>query len=147
MSNFKVKKEELRILAEKYNEEGRQAICEILQSKYEIKTPNTVIKRMQNVESFHYDATLDQFLFHQTASPDKVFLSMDELCTPIIQVRADSNDTSHNNKPQAMEKLIQELIGDRLLEISKYVVMDPLSRKVIIEKTLLITDGYQVVLN
>ncbi len=147
MPNFKVKKEELRILAEKYNEEGRQAICEILQSKYEVKTPNTVIKRMQNVECFHYDAALDQFLFHQTTSPDKVFLSMDELCTPIVQVRADSNDTPHNNKPQAMQNLIQELIGDRLLEISKYVVMDPLSKKVIIEKTLLITDGYQVILN
>ncbi len=147
MPNLKVKKEELRILAEKYNEEGRQAVCEILQSKYEIKAPNTVIKRMRSVESFHYDSTLDQFLFHQSVSPDEVFLSMDELCAPASQVVTNSNDTLHDTKPQAMEKLIQELIGDRLLEISKYVVIDPLSRKVIIEKSSLMTDGYQVVLH
>ncbi len=146
MANYKVSIEELKVLAQKYNTEGRRAICNILQTQYEVKSPNTVIKRMRSIEAFRYDSNLDRFLFHQNESPDDVFLSMDELCTPMVQAPLNAEDVVYSHKkPQAMEKLIQELIGDRLLAISKYVIMDPLSKTVIIENTSLIAEGYQVI--
>lgn len=44
-----------------------------------------------------------------------------------------------------MEKLIRDLIGDRLLELSRYVALDTLSKTMIIDKTSLENDGYQLV--
>lgn len=41
--------------------------------------------------------------------------------------------------------LIRELIGNRLLELSKYVTIDSLSKRIIIDKTTLTTDGYQLI--
>lgn len=40
-----------------------------------------------------------------------------------------------------MDKLIQEQIGDRLLELSKY----SLSKRIIVDKITLSQDGYQLV--
>ena len=44
-----------------------------------------------------------------------------------------------------MEKLVMELIGDKLLELSRYVVMDTLNKKMIIDKTALTDAGYILV--
>ncbi|WP_292146763.1 hypothetical protein [Butyrivibrio sp.] len=44
-----------------------------------------------------------------------------------------------------MEKLVKELIGDRLLELSRYVVMDTLNKTMIIDKTALTDAGYTLV--
>ena len=44
-----------------------------------------------------------------------------------------------------MDKLIRELIGDRLLELSKYVTIDYLSKRIIVDKITLETDGYQLI--
>ena len=49
------------------------------------------------------------------------------------------------SRPEAMEKLVRELIGDRLLELSRYVALDTLSKTMIIDKTSLESDGYQLV--
>jgi hypothetical protein len=44
-----------------------------------------------------------------------------------------------------MEKLIQELIGDKLLAISRYVNMNTSDRTIIIDRTSLQNDGYQII--
>ena len=44
-----------------------------------------------------------------------------------------------------MEKLIQELLGDRLLELSRYISLDSLSKTMIIDQTSLKSAGYRVV--
>ena len=45
----------------------------------------------------------------------------------------------------APDKLIRELIGDRLLELNKYVTIDSLSKRIIVDKTTLGQDGYKLV--
>ncbi len=44
-----------------------------------------------------------------------------------------------------MESLVKELISDRLLELSRYIVMDTSSRIIMIDVTTMEADGYQVV--
>jgi len=46
---------------------------------------------------------------------------------------------SENNevKSDAMEKLVRELIGGRLLELSRYVILDTMNKTMIIYKTML----------
>jgi hypothetical protein len=43
-----------------------------------------------------------------------------------------------------MEKLIQQLLGDRLLELSKYITLESSSKTMIIDQTSLKNDGYQL---
>ena len=73
-------------------------------------------------------------------------MSMDELCSPMVpqHVMPETGKIS-SSRPEAMEKLIRDLIGDRLLELSRYVALDTLSKTMIIDKTSLENDGYQLV--
>lgn len=56
------------------------------------------------------------------AVADDVFMSIDELCAskPIVKNIKESNVDSFQEKENAMRKLIQDLLGDRLLEMNRY---------------------------
>ena len=78
-----------------------------------------------------------------TESEDMVFMTIDELCASNKNVKV-SPVEQQPDKSKEMEKLIQELIGDRLLEISRYISINSISKTMIIDKTSLTRDGYQV---
>ena len=78
-----------------------------------------------------------------TESEDKVFMTIDELCASNKNVKV-SPVEQQPDKSKEMEKLIQELIGDRLLELSRYISINSISKTLIIDKTSLDRDGYQV---
>ena len=86
---------------------------------------------------------LNQFTFHQRVEDD-VFISFDELCAPKQEV-SEVRPVYENEKSVAMDKLIQELIGDKLLELSRYVHMNIMDRTIIIDQTSLQNDGYQII--
>jgi hypothetical protein len=44
-----------------------------------------------------------------------------------------------------MEALVNELINDRLLTLSRYITLDTSTRTIIIDRTSLSADGYRVV--
>lgn len=50
-----------------------------------------------------------------------------------------------DQRPAAMEKLIYKLIGDRLLDFTKYITIDSISKSIIIDQTSLKNDGYNVI--
>ena len=78
--------------------------------------------------------------------PDGIFMSMDELCSPVVpQHVMREAEKIYSSRPEAMEKLVRDLIGDRLLELSRYVVLDTLSKTMVVDKTSLENDGYQLV--
>ena len=73
-------------------------------------------------------------------------MSMEELCSPIIPQHVRNKEQQEiDSRPAAMDKLIRELIGDRLLELSKYVTIDSLTKRIIVDKTTLTMDGYQLI--
>ena len=71
-------------------------------------------------------------------SPD--FLSMDKLDF-ISELLA----PEFKDKTVAMEKLVKELLGDRLLELSRYVILDTINKTLIIDKTAISDAGYTMV--
>lgn len=73
-------------------------------------------------------------------------MSMDELCSTSESKHAGNKRIDTDNKSN-MDKLIHELIGDRLLELSKYITMAASDRVVFIDKTAFVADGYQVILH
>ena len=92
-----------------------------------------------------YHPEKERFLFDEnsTESEDKVFMTIDELCASNKNVKV-SPVEQQPDKSKEMEKLIQELIGDRLLELSRYISINSISKTLIIDKTSLVRDGYQV---
>ena len=141
----KINNQELRLLAEKYNSDGKQAMYAYLQSEYGIKNPTCTFKRMKKHPELWYHPGTDRFLFDENSaeSEDKVFMTIDELCASNKKVKESLVEQQHD-KSKEMEKLIQELIGDRLLELSRYISINSISKTLIIDKTSLVRDGYQV---
>ena len=48
---------------------------------------------------------------------------------------------------ELMENMVHSLISDRLLELSKYVLLDPIGKRILIDKSSMQIDGYQVLIN
>ena len=48
---------------------------------------------------------------------------------------------------ELMENMVHSLISDRLLELSKYVLLDPIGKRILIDKSSMQTDGYQMLIN
>ena len=135
----RIKDDELKELARLYNDEGKEHLYNLLRDRYEIKNPYFVFQRMKNKADLEYDP--EQDCFRIESGPEEP-----ELCSPMVprHVMSDKEHISAS-RPEAMEKLVRELIGDRLLELSRYVALDSLSKTMIIDKTSRESDGYQLV--
>ena len=146
MARCRITDDELKKLAELYNSEGKQAVYEVIKTKFNIKNPYQVVNRMRNKPSLYYNEEKDFFDIGNTIQPESIFMTMEELCSPIVPHNITRKEQEEiDSRPAAMDKLIRELIGDRLLELNKYVTIDSLSKRIIIDKTTLIQDGYQLV--
>ncbi|MFA9466386.1 MAG: hypothetical protein ACERKN_19155 [Velocimicrobium sp.] len=145
MSRYKVKDTELKELADLYNTTGKQAVYKVIRTRFNVKNPTCVFKRMCENPDLSYNSEKDCFETGVLKNTKNVFMSMEELCSPIIPQHANTKEQEEiDNRSAAMDKLIRELIGDRLLELNKYVTIDSLSKRIIVDKTTLIQDGYQL---
>jgi hypothetical protein len=137
----KIKDNELLSIAEVYNKNGREAAYASIEG-HGIKSPYAVIKRMKNHPNFIYEKETDTFSFQGKSESDAVFMTVDELCSQVVTVK---KTKSVDDRTVAMEKLIQDLLGERLLELSKYITLDSPSKTMMIDQTSLKSSGYTVV--
>ena len=136
----------MKELAELYNSTGKQALYEVIRTRFSIKNPTCVFKRMRENKVLSYNSEKDCFETGALKNTENVFMSMEELCSPIIPQHVSAREQEEiDSRPAAMDNLIRELIGDRLLELSKYVTIDSLSKRIIVDKTTLIHDGNHLV--
>ena len=145
-----VHNDELKKLAEIYNEKGKKEMYVLLTKQYGIKNPTCVFRRMCNKPDLAYDIQLDRFLTDKQdmVKPEDVFISMDELCMlKAADQSKHTNDVYGQNRSNAMEKMIRKLIGDRLLELSRYVTLDSVSKTMHVDESSLKNDGYQVMIH
>lgn len=146
MPGHKIDDSQLRELANLYNSAGKREVYDAIRTRFNVKNPSCVFKRMCGHPLLAYNRERDCFETGGLENTEEVFMSMEELCSPIVpQHILPREGEEADSRPAAMDKLIRELIGDRLLELSKYVKIDSLSRKIIVDKTTLIQDGYQLV--
>ena len=132
-------------IVNRYNTGGKTAAYDFLRSQYGIKHPYFVMNRIRECGKYTYDPEADQFFGAGADSGDSVFMDLDELCGSSL-VKAESPTLSvADSRPSAMEKLIHELISDRLLTLSRYITLDSSTRTILIDQTSLTADGYQIV--
>jgi len=143
MSATMVNEKDFPAIVEIYNAEGRKAAYDVIRSQYGVKVPYGVIRRIEKHPDYDYDKEQDSFRNRKQSAGDEAFLSLDELCGVAPLQRMAENPT--DLRAQRMEKLIHELMSDRLLELGKYMVIDPSDRTIVIDRTSLTKDGYTIV--
>ena len=142
----KIQDNELAGLAEIYNEKGKKELYAVLSEQYGIKNPAYVFKRMRGKPSLEYDKEKKRF-FSETddIKSEDVFMGMDELCAPTItEGKGRASKEHENDRNKAMEEMIRGLIGDRLLELSRYVTLDTVSKTMHVDESSLKNDGYRI---
>ena len=79
---------------------------------------------------------------------DDIFLNLEMLCENKIETSDRSEGAiSRNDRIKAMENMVHSLISDWLLELSKYVLLDSIGKRILIDKSSMQIDGYQVLIN
>lgn len=144
----KISPENFPEIIEVYNKEGKTAAYDLIRSKFGIKNPTCVLKRIKKSKTFPYNPDADCFEASLRAEEEDIFMNLEELCTanPIAS-KAAATKPSQEIRMMAMEKMVHSLISDRLLEISKYVLLDPIGNSILIDKTAMQADGYCVSIN
>lgn len=142
----KVNDEELNKIVHVYNSEGRIAAYDLLRSQYGVKYPYALLKRIEKNPKFEYNQADDCYLVHKEVDTNSIFMSMEELCSPMVPQHVQSSEKQLiDSRPVEMEKLIQKLLGERLLELSRYITLDPLSKTMLIDQTSLKIAGYRII--
>lgn len=127
-----------------YNSGGKTAVYDYLRSCCGIKHPYFVMNRIRESGKYTYDPDTDKFSDAGVSTADNVFMNLDELCGTAVAAADSKVGYVNESKPIAMEKLIHELINDRLLTLSRYITLDSSTRTILIDRTSLSADGYQV---
>lgn len=103
------------------------------------------MNRIRECGQYTYDPDTDRFVEPVTSAADDVFMDLDELCSTAMITRTRRDISAADDRPAAMEKLVHELINDRLLTLSRYITLDSSTRTILIDRTSLSADGYQIV--
>lgn len=129
-----------------YNKEGKVAAYNYLRTQFGLKHPEMVFSRIKKSGKFLFDPATGKFSpSKQLSNEDAVFIGLDALCNPPGKTSiAPEQNSFADERSAAMEKLIHELLGDRLLALSHYISMDSVNRTVIIDQSSLQADGYRI---
>lgn len=129
------------LIIKTYNDQGSQATIAFLEEKYGLKSPRSFLCRMKNNTKYQYNHASNKF--GAIIKDEKLFLGLDELCNksntipdvPIVPKAA---------KQPSLPTLMQELMQEKLLELTKYVQLNRAMNTVSVDKSALISDGYNV---
>jgi hypothetical protein len=121
-----------------YNELGSKEACEYIKNTYGYKNPLSIISKLKRKEQYGFNSETQKFKSTELGE-ETLFLQLNELC----------NEKPHQEiatpiKKFSLESLIQELMNEKLVELSKYIKLDRNNGTVHIYKTLLKADGYKV---
>ena len=145
MSKTIISEETFPAIIERYNDEGKTAAYDYLRSEFGIKHPYFVMNRIKSCGKYTYDPDTDRFLGLEINAAENIFMNLDQLCRSAMIGTPTPSRSIPDTRPAAMEKLVHELISDRLLTLSRYIVMDSSTRTITIDQSSLSADGYQIV--
>jgi hypothetical protein len=145
MSKTVIKECDFPEIVNEYNSAGKTAAFDLIRSRYHIKNPYCVIKRIKGCGKYEYNSETDQFSGAGTNAADNVFMDLEELCGTVVPKKQQALEAVTGSRPASMEQLVQQLISDRLLVLSQYITIESSTRTILIDQTSLSTDGYQVI--
>lgn len=135
-------------IAEMFNRDGHNATCAYIADRYGVRYPDNVLTKIRKDPAFEYDAKTKRFTETASNEADQLFMTLDELCSPMVttHVTEGAYDPSAASS-EAMDRLVRTLISDRLLELSKYILLDTVTRTIIVDRSSMASDGYKVMIH
>lgn len=140
----KVKQEVFPEIIDIYNMHGCTAAYDFIRSTYSIRNPYYVIKRIKESSEFVFDAQNNKFIPTSMGNAENCFMSLEELCKP--ETHPSEHVRSAESRNAALNAMITNLISDKLLELSRYVTIDSVSRVVRIDSLSIKENGYRMVI-
>lgn len=150
MSRTRISEQEFPDIVKYYNENGKSATYRFLADTYGMKNPGNVLKRIQRSGRYHYNSAADRYEQTDSTAEAALFMSIDELCSsaPTSARKSDTaGKTAAEARSAATEKLIHDLMGDRLLELTRYITMSSSGRTVVVDQSSMKADGYTVIVH
>ena len=123
-----------------YNTAGSKAASEFITSEYGLKKPLCFITNIKHNPKYQYNEQTKKFdAILKDEKP--LFMEMGELCkSPPLTTKTPEHKTREPSTD--INSLIQDLIQEKLLELSRYVQINRYSGTVNIDKTGLLSEGY-----
>lgn len=131
------------LIIKTYNEQGSQATIALLETKYGLKSPRSFLCRMKNNTKYKYNHASNKF--DATIKTEELFLGLDELYNK-SNTNSDVPIVPKATKQPSLPTLMQDLIQEKLLELTKYVQLNRAMNTVSVDKSALLSDGYNVVI-
>ena len=139
-----IKEDRFPEIIREYNNGGSRAAYALLRENYGIRHPAGVLRRIKKDRKYGYDKGKDRFENCPACgeSGEGLFLGIEELCA--LSPAAPAPGPAAAGKHADLEKLVQELLGDRLLLLSRYIALDSSTRTMMVDRSSLLADGYTV---
>jgi hypothetical protein len=143
----KVCKKDYSKIANVYNKLGNEAAMEYIQKNYGTKAPRGVLMRIKKSSGFKYDPINNKII--SDISEDKIFMGIEEICNNTVskEVSIIEKSCEYTLGSMTPELLYKDLMQEKLMELCKYIRLDRYLNSIIIDKTSLKTDGYQIIIN
>ena len=139
-----IKEDRFPEIIREYNNGGSRAAYALLREHYGIRHPAGVVRRIKKDGKYGYDEAKDRFedcpAYGENGGP--LFLGIEDLCS--LSPAASLPGPAAAGKHADLEKLVQELLGDRLLLLSRYITLDSSTRTMMVDRSSLLADGYTV---
>jgi len=142
MSN--VRRSDYEKIVKIFNESGNKAALEYLQQNFGVKYPRDVITRIKKTPGYYYDPVTKKIDIKLKNSEGSIFMGIEELCKPSSTDNIETNFSVEGSSNLNINIIYQELLQEKFMELTKYVKLNGYLNTISIDKTSLITDGYQV---
>ena len=146
-----VRKSDYDKIVKVYNESGNKAAMEYIEGNFGTKYPRDVIRRIKKSSNYKYDYKNSKLINKKYPKKKSIFIGIDELCNQTVSTKSKpitttnlQNTTVQTTKENALELLCQELLQEKIMELTKYVQLNRYLNTISINKSALISDGYQV---
>ncbi len=129
-----------------YNKKGRKEAQALAKDKYNLSFQQ-MRRRLNNRSEYYFDARIRQYKHKSEASIESNFMTIDELgcCRNNENPIKYSMPLSGLGLDQSFDDLLKDLIKDRLMELNKYVSINPQEKRLMINTKNLKRDCFELI--
>jgi len=126
------------------NEKGKAEAKILAREKYNLSFEQ-VKRRLLNGTDYCYDPKTRTYKHKEKLDYEAEFMSLEELDKKNFNEPLGYGVTGHKGPDSGFDELVQELIKDKIIELSRYISIDHRTRKLFVKTDTLNRDGFSLV--
>ncbi|MEQ8156852.1 MAG: hypothetical protein ABRQ25_18580 [Clostridiaceae bacterium] len=126
------------------NEKGKAEAKILAREKYNLSFEQ-VKRRLLNGTDYYYDPKTRTYKHKEKLAYEAEFMSLEELDKKNFYQPLEKGIMGHKGPGSGFDELVQELIKDKIIELSRYISIDHRTRKLFVKTDTLNRDGFSLV--